>query len=311
MKNVGMRAIIGCLALALAAALVGAGEGPPFKRQRDVIYGRSFGTALTMDVFTPTAKANGAAVIHVISGGWFSSPEGINPKTAAAFTSRGYAVFSVVHGSQPKYAINEILLDMHRAVRFIRTSAAKFGIDPERIAITGASAGGHLSLMQGTAGTRGNPKAKDPIDRASSRVQAVACFVPPTDFLNFGETGRSALTSLPDAIKPAFDFREREPKTGGFVRVADPRRVEAILRDVSPVTHVSKESAPALIIHGEKDPLVPLQQAEVMVAKLKEAGVPAELVVKAGQGHVWADMDKDLPKMADWFDKHLAKKAAP
>jgi dipeptidyl aminopeptidase/acylaminoacyl peptidase len=71
---------------------------------------------------------------------------------------------------------------------------------------------------------------------------------------------------------------------------------------------VSKDSAPALIYHGDADKLVPIQQAEVFIARLKECGVPAKLVVKKGAAHGWRDLDKDIPPLADWFDKHLARK---
>jgi acetyl esterase/lipase len=311
MKTLGMRLILGCLALAISATLVGAGGEPTFKRQEDVIYGRKFGSVLTMDVFTPTGKTNGAAVVWVISGGWFSNHDNINAGLPTEFTRRGYTVFAVVHGSQPKYAIPEILVDMHRAVRFIRANSDKYGIDPERIGITGGSAGGHLSLMQGTAGKEGDAKSKDSIDRASSRVQAVACFFPPTDFLNWGEPGKLVLPHMPEGVKPAFDFTERSPKTGGFVRITDEDKVKAILHEVSPLTHATVKSAPALIIHGDKDTLVPIQQSEIMVAKLKDVGVAAELVVKTGAAHGWKDMGKDLPTMLDWFDKHLGKKTVP
>ena len=72
---------------------------------------------------------------------------------------------------------------------------------------------------------------------------------------------------------------------------------------------MSKESPPTLIVHGDKDSIVPLQQAEVFVARLKEAGVPVQLIVKPGADHGWTGMDKDLETMADWFDKYLGKKA--
>ena len=163
-------------------------DEPGFARQ-EVIYGRKYGTALTMDVFTPKKDANGAAVIWVVSGGWFSAHEGINTGFFNEYLKRGYTVFAVVHGSQPKYTIPEILQDMHRAVRFIRTHAKDYKIDPERIGIYGGSAGGHLSLMQGTAGTKGDPNAKDAIDRASSRVQAVCDFCGPTDIGKLGAKG--------------------------------------------------------------------------------------------------------------------------
>src|SRR5207244_4593608 len=142
---------------------------------------------LTMDVFTPKKSPNGLGVIFVISGGWFSSHDflGALPThpifNVRELLKRGYTVFAVVHGSQPKFTIPEILEDMHRATRFIRHHARDYKIDPERLGIYGGSAGGHLSLMQGTAGNAGNPKALDAVDRVSSRVQAVACFFPPTD----------------------------------------------------------------------------------------------------------------------------------
>jgi acetyl esterase/lipase len=308
MKSLSLRFLACWLVIAMTATLLLAGGDAPIKRQEDVIYGRKHGTVLTMDVFSPTGKANGAAVVWVVSGGWFSSHAAINPGLPTVFANRGYTVFAVVHGSQPKYAIPEVLVDMHRAVRFIRTNAQKYGIDPERIGITGGSAGGHISLMQGTAGMEGEPNAKDPVERVSSRVQAVGCFFPPTDFLNWGEKDRPVLPNMPERVKPAFDFTTRDPKTGGFVRVTDDAKVNAILREVSPITHVTGKSAPALIIHGDKDALVPIQQAEVLVAKLKDARIDAELVVKSGAGHGWKDMDKDLPTIVDWFDKHLVKK---
>ncbi|MBC7821899.1 MAG: alpha/beta hydrolase, partial [Planctomycetaceae bacterium] len=145
----------------------------PFTRREDVIYGRKFGTALTMDVFTPKEKSNRAAVIFTVSGGWFSAHEAINQGFVTPFTNKGYTVFAVVHGSQPRFTIPEAISDMHRSIRFIRSKAVKFQIDPNRIGIVGASAGGHLSLMMGTSGQPENKDAKDPIDRQSSRVQAV------------------------------------------------------------------------------------------------------------------------------------------
>jgi acetyl esterase/lipase len=295
MKTIGLRLFLALLAALYVTASIDA-QAP--KRQEDVIYGRKYGTALTMDVFTPAGKANGAAIIWCVSGGWFSDHGNINASLPNVFTNRGYTVFAVVHGSNPKYAIPEVLDDMNRAVRFIRTNADKYGIDPNRIGITGGSAGGHLSLMQGLAG-----KDKD-------QVQAVACFFPPTDFLNWGEKGVSVLTVMPKVIPtvmPAFDFTTQDPKTRGFVRITDPDKVNAILRDISPITHVTPKSAPSLIIFGDKDRIVPFQQAEILVARFKEAGVDHRLIVKEGADHGWKGIDKDLITMADWFDKHLVK----
>ena len=97
---------------------------------------------------------------------------------ARPLLDRGYTIFAVVHGSQPRYTVPEIIPDINRAVRFIRYHAKDYGIDPQRIGICGASAGGHLSLMIGTAGSKGKQDTSDPVDRESSRVQAVACFFP-------------------------------------------------------------------------------------------------------------------------------------
>jgi acetyl esterase/lipase len=264
--------------------------------------------ALTMDVFTPK-KANGAAIIMVMSGGWFSSHDWVNPAGANEFLKRGYTVFAVVHGSQPRFTIPEILEDMHRAVRYIRYHAKDYHIDPDRIGIEGGSAGGHLSLMQGTTGKDGDPKAKDPVDRVSSRVQAVACFFPPTDFLNYGEKGKDALgRGTLAGFKAPFDFAELDKKTNSYALITDETRRREIGRKISPAYHVTKESAPALIIHGDADKLVPIQQAEEILARLKEAGVPAKLVVKPGAGHGWNGLDKDMATLADWFDRYLEKK---
>jgi len=279
-----------------------------FTRTQDIVYGRKYGTALTLDVFTPKENPNGAAIVWVISGGWFSAHEAVNPASISEYLKRGYTVFAVVHGSQPRFTIPEILEDMHRSLRFIRSRAEQFKIDPDRIGITGGSAGGHLSLMQGTAGTAGKPDARDPVDRFSSRVQAVACFFPPTDFLNYGKPGENALgRGILENFKAPFDFHELNPKTRTFVPITDEARVLDIGRQISPVNHVSADDPPTLIIHGDADRLVPIQQAELILDKLKKEGVATELVVKKGAAHGWPEIGKDVVILADWFDKHLAK----
>jgi acetyl esterase/lipase len=301
--------------LSVWLVMIAGAEEPRFTRQADVIYGRKYGLARTMDIVRPKTGANGLGVIVAVSGGWFSAPEAIGGMVQTSpLIDRGYTLFAVVHGSQPKFTIPEILEDMHRAVRFIRFHAKEYGIDPDRIGITGGSAGGHLSLMQGNAPHDGNPKSKDPIERVSSRVQAVGCFFPPTDFLNYGKPsedaiGRGRLVNF--AAPFAFHTLER----GKFVPVTDEARILEIGKEISPITHVSAKSAPALIIHGNKDELVPIQQAEIMVEKLKAAGVEAKLVVKEGAAHGWGNMGQDAVHIADWFDVHLkgplAKAKAP
>ena len=284
----------------------------PFTRREDVIYGRKFGTALTMDVFTPKEKPTRAAVIFTVSGGWFSSHDSINLGFVTPFVNKGYTVFAVVHGSQPRFTIPEAIGDMHRSIRFIRSKAEEFQIDPNRIGIVGGSAGGHLSLMMGTSGQPGNPDAKDSVDKQSSRVQAVACFYPPTDFLNWGEPGVVALGTGPLGWLPApFDFVENDPKTKRFERITDDEKLKKIGREISPITHVSDDDPPMLIIHGDADKVVPIQQANVFIDKLKEHKIPCELVLRPGAGHGWATLGQDVNLFVDWFDKHLAAKPQP
>jgi acetyl esterase/lipase len=290
----------------VAAGQAFAQNEKPFDQKVDVVYGRKFGTALTMDVFTPKSNANGAAIVWVVSGGWFSAHESINPGFIAEPLKRGYTVFAVVHGSQPRFTIPEIVKDMNRAVRFIRYHANDYHIDPDRIGITGASAGGHLSVMQGTAGDTGDKSAKDPIDQTSSRVQAVACFFPPTDFLNYGKPGEVALgCGVLKGFKPPFDFHEQDPNTKVFVRITNLDKILEIGRQISPFYHASSDDPPTLIIHGDADFLVPIQQAEIVLEKLKSSGVETKLVVKKGAGHGWPDLLKDLVIISDWFDAHL------
>jgi acetyl esterase/lipase len=258
-----------------------------------------------MDVFTP-AKPNGVGLIFVVSGGWFSAHEAINSGFLEPFLKRGYTVFAVVHGSQPKFNITEILGDMNRAVRYIRHHAADYGVDPERLGIMGASAGGHLSLMQGTAGAAGDPKAKDEVDRESSRVAAVACFFPPTDFFNYGKPGEDALgRGILKGFRPPFDFEEIDGETKRYVEITDEAKLQEIGKAISPINHASSDDPPTLIIHGDADELVPIQQAEIMLAALEKAGVETKLVTKPGAGHGWADLPKELETLADWFDEHL------
>lgn len=280
-----------------------------YTRTEDVIYRRKYGTALTLDVFAPKHNANGAAVVLVVSGAWRSSHDNIRPIFVTEYVKRGYTVFAVVHGSSPKFTLPEIVEDMHRAVRFVRSRAEQYRFDPERIGVTGASAGGHLSLMLGTAGIAGDPEAKDPVDRLSSRVQAVACFFPPTDFLNYGLPGLSLLAN--DATKGSrapFDFQEFDAGTQAFVMIADRDRRRDIGREMSPVYHVSADDPPTLIIHGTADLTVPLQQSKLIIEKFEEANVPCELVVKPGKAHGWPEIGQDVPTLADWFDKYLGKK---
>jgi acetyl esterase/lipase len=285
------------LALLLAATLWSAIPGAVaagYQRTEDVIYGRKHGVALTMDVFRPE-QTNGCGVVFMVSGGWFSAKEMVNPAFFQAFLDRGYTVFAVVHGSQPKYTVPEIIQDVHRAVRFIRHRAGEYGVRPDKLGVAGASAGGHLSLMLGTRGGPGKADAKDPVDRESSAVAAVACFFPPTDFLNYGNPGEDAVgVGVLLEFKPAFGPRSDTPESR-----------KSLGKEISSACYVTGQTAPTLIIHGDADRLVPIQQAQLFIDKAKAAGVAAELVVREGKAHGWPEIGSDVPLLAGWFDRHL------
>jgi acetyl esterase/lipase len=281
------------------------------KNTSEIIYGRKDGMALTMLALKPDAKPNGKAIINVMSGGWFSSyawaPWAISD--SKPFLERGYTVFCVMHGSQPRYTIPDAVADLHRAVRFIRYHANDYNIDGSKIGITGSSAGGHLSLMMGTEEAAGNATAKDSVDQVSGRVQAVACFFPPTDFLNFGYVGGNILTAKAQLAKSSylapFLFTEWDSVNRYFPIITDTAKQNKIAYQMSPIYHVSPDDAPVFIVHGDADRVVPLQQSQVFIKKLEGAKVPCRLQVKPGGGHGWDSMNEERKAFAGWFDKYL------
>src|SRR5205823_6785815 len=128
------------------------------------------------------AKPNGAGVLWIQSGGWYST--WVDAKlwlvVGKPFLDKGFTLFIVRHGSAPKYTIPEATGDVRRSVRFIRMKAKDYGVDPERLGVTGGSAGGHLSLMLATTGDDGDANAKDEVLKQSDRVAAVVALFPPT-----------------------------------------------------------------------------------------------------------------------------------
>lgn len=271
-----------------------AAQTPEYQRTDDVIYGRKFGTALTLDVFRP-AHANGKGIISIVSGGFYSSHEAINPVFFAPMLDHGYTILAVVHGSQPKFDIIEIEQDLHRSVRFVRHNAKRFEIDPDHLGSIGGSAGGHLSLTLATQGGPGPADAKDPVDRESSAVQAAVAFFPPTDFLNYGKTGVDAV-----GVGPLKNFR------GAFgPRAATAEGRAALGKEISPAYFVHPGMPPILIFHGDADTLVPIQQSKVFVDKCKEAHSLVKLIVREGKGHGWPEIGQDLSIATDFFDQQL------
>ena len=258
----------------------------------DVVYGHKDGMALTFDVFTPP-RPNGAAVLHIVSGGWISrwTPPSQVPAPVQnlyeQLFEKGFTVFSVRHGSSPRYVIPEIVPDVRRAVRFIRMTASQYGIDPARIGVTGMSAGGHLSLMLGLASDAGDAKSEEPVLRVSDRVAAVVAYYPPVDL---DPAAGAVATERPSKRFPALNF--------------DAASVVA----VSPLRHVSAGDPPTLLIHGNKDELVPMAQSELIYAAFQQNRVTSQLIVIDGGGHGFkgADLERANKATAEWFVKHLS-----
>ena len=126
-----------------------------------VVYGHRHGQDLTLDVLRP-AKPNGIGIVLMASGGWKSQAGSFRKWLAAPLLRRGYTVFAVYHIAQPKATVMEITEDVNRAVRYIRHKAGDYGIDPQRLGVTGGSSGGHLSLMLATRGGPGDTDCYGP-----------------------------------------------------------------------------------------------------------------------------------------------------
>ena len=247
----------------------------------DVVYGHKDGMALVYDVFQPE-QANGAAVLFMVSGGWFSrwQPPERRQRAFGHLLDAGFTMFAVHHGSAPRFKVPDAVADVRRAVRHIRANAERFDIDPERLGVTGGSAGGHLSLMLGLASDPGDPAAEEPVLRQSNRVHAVVAYFPPVDLR--GIAG-------PNERFPALDF--------------DPE----LAADISPIRFVSEDDPPVLLIHGDADELVPLSNSERMHEALTAAEVTNEMVVIQGAGHGFRGADGEQARAASvaFFEAHL------
>jgi acetyl esterase/lipase len=275
-----------CLILASGLALQAQDQIVPIQITRDVIYGHKMGMALTFDVLRPS-ESNGAGVLFMVSGGWFSrhSPAERSAQQFRDLLEAGFTVFPVRHGSAPLFKVPEAVADVRRATRYIHLHAAEFGVDADRLGVWGGSAGGHLSLMLGNTGDDGNAEATDLIERGASHIAAVVAYFPPVDLT--GITG-------PNDRFPALDFDAE------------------LIESVSPIFHVSADDPPSLMIHGDKDELVPLAHSERILASFKEAGVATNLIVLPGAAHGFRGDDAATASqhVVDWFTTHLVPEEA-
>ena len=201
-------------------------------------------------------------------------------------------VFAVHHGSSPKFNIPEAVGDVRRATRFIKMKSEELGVDPDRLGVWGGSAGGHLSLVLGTTSDEGDPDAAEEVLRWSSRLAAVVALYPPIDL-----RGLNRRAMDPDADPPA-----------------DPRFKPALTFDTelaasaSPILHVSSDDPPTLLIHGDKDGLVPVTTSKTIHAAFVEKNVTTDIIIIEGADHGFrgADRTRSLEAAADWFARHLS-----
>jgi acetyl esterase/lipase len=246
-----------------------------------------------MDVFHPEKDANGIGILFMVSGGWFSwwLPPEVEVPRYQPLLDRGFTVFAVRHGSSPKYGIAEAVSDVRHAVRFIRLKSKELGVDPDRLGVFGMSAGGHLSLMLGTASDKGDANAKDEVDRVSDRVAAVVAFVAPSDL-------RIMVWEAEGHLKDYEKFPALNMKVDDAA-------------NYSPLTQVSEDDAATLLIAGDQDMLVPISHSENILKAFQEKKVPAELFVVEGAGHGFGpeDTKRAMAATGDWFETHLVKQA--
>ena len=299
-----------CGLLMLVAAVAVADEEKPektveFTSQEDLVYGYKDGLALTMDVLTPVEGAKGIGVVLVSSGGWRSGKSNVPGKELErrkhehwiqGLLQGGYTLFVARHGSAPRYYVPEMIEDIRRSVRFVRHHAKAYGVDPDRLGITSGSSGGHLSLMVATTGDDGNAEAEDPIERESSRVQAVVAWFPPTDLVNWGmKDGYVTVNKIKPDLLPSI-----------FAEVTD---MKAQLESVSPIYFVTEDDPPLLLIHGLRDLTVPVQQSRIMRDKYDSTGLDVRLIEHKTGGHTyWPGIMDEYPAVAEWFDRYLKAK---
>jgi acetyl esterase/lipase len=295
---------IACLVLAAAIAVAfAASEGEPVRTvSRNVIYAETDGVGLLMDVFTPLGADRpgaGRGVVVTTSGGWTSDRGMVEAYENAGFfdalCERGFTAFAVRPGSLTAFTVEQMVAHMKTGVRYVRAHASEYGVAPEWLGIAGVSAGGHLSCLTAMRADPGDPEAEDPLLRFDTALQAVAAFCPPTDFLDWnGE--RFGL----DLLEWKLAFR------GGLAGQTEEQKEEAA-RAVSPVSYVRPGLPPFFLVHGDADTLVPVQQSEKLARALREAGVPAELIIIPGGAHSWEDLKGSMGAMADWLVSHLPR----
>ena len=296
------------LAVTIAAAVLGAQIAQPVMArrrptevanaaiQRDLVYKRINGAVLTLDLYCPE-KVSGPlpVIVWIHSGGWSRGRKERCP--AVTLVQDGYAVASIDYRLTTTAPFPAQIEDCKAAVRWLRANASTYHLDPDHIGVWGHSAGGHLAALLGTSGGVRELEGTGDNMSYSSRVQAVCVVSGPGDLLQLyrAATGPSG-TEINPKVKPALEALIGVP--------VEENKTKAMA--ASPITYVSKDDPPFLMIHGEIDSTVPVSQAESFAAALKAAGVETTLEIAPGRGH-GAGGPKFQPMIKAFFDKYLKK----
>jgi acetyl esterase/lipase len=231
-------------------------------------------------------------IVWIHGGAWLSGSKD-NPSPALRFTADGYAVAHVGYRLSQEAKFPAQIHDCKAAVRWLRANAPKYNLDANTSAAWGGSAGGHLVALLGTSSGVADLEGSVNDLKESSRVQAVVDWFGPTDFLRIGSAESDLQHNAPDSPEskliggPLLDNKDKAAKA-------------------SPISYVSKEAPPFLIMHGDRDRTVPFNQSELLYAALKKAGVDATLVPMKGAGHGFGGPEAIAPvrDAPDWPVAH-------
>lgn len=255
-------------------------------------YSKPDGNPLQMDIYLPAPTGNPPPVILWIHGGAWRAGDRSNPPILS-LTRHGYAIASLTYRLVPEAVFPAQIDDCRAAVRFLRTNAEKLGVDGKRIGVAGASAGGHLAALLALTPT------KDPKPGDDDSVIAVADYFGPTD-----------LTYL--ALLPANRDPKRPHPSFELLGKPGPDKVLEAAKNASPLFHVTSAAPPFLILQGDADRVVPLEQSEKLHKALTGAGVESTLVVVPGAFHSAPAIfnNENMTKVKEFFDKHMRRAAA-
>ncbi len=259
--------------LALATVALAEGPTPPddIRFDDDVVYGKGGDVDLTLDLARPNeAKGPCRCILIIHGGGWAAGQKEVHDDMTWEFARRGWVAASVGYRLAPKHPFPAQVEDVKCAVRFLRAHAEEYGIDPAKFAAMGFSAGAHLSMMLGVMGKEDGLEGEGGCADQSSKVQAVVSFFGPVD------------TLAKDLPQQSLDILKNW--IGGTAA-----EMEEAYRKASPITYVTHDDAPMLLLQGTKDALIPHTQAYAMADALTKAGVPGRVELLLGQGHGWPD----------------------